>query len=268
MINMSFRTTVLILAIVVFLANPNAAHAEEVTLARYHDCASDRNFLSDHLPIFTKINGKEMKDTYKAGEYLDGLDIKLVTTKDGSISSFKIGDRMPLTARQLRQGLEFGVGPVTAHTVQLTDFDPNKGGILEFGHLKQLQGTGDDGAGKRNLNEYYGRKFGDNWGTYRLRLMKHPETQQWFIAEMNGKPVNRVFGILKARAWGLIVTGIPSMTSLYHDPTCPAATTSMIRTSPSVIEIKSDQGKLQCAVNARPDEQGLETDDRIYIQVP
>lgn len=250
------------------------AHAGEVVLARYHDCANARNALSDMLPVFTKIRGREIPNSYTAGEYLNGLDIKAVTNSDGSIASFQIGDQMPLTARDLEQGLEFGVGPVTAHTVQLTNFNPERGGTLEFGHLKSMRLTGEDGGEKKNLNEFYQRRFGDNWGTYKLRISKDRKTQQWRITEMDGHPVNKVFGILKARAFGLVVTGIPSMVSIQQDLNCPNP--PMVRISDDIIEIKKNGETFQCAIPKSADKTPLPTravpaiqaDDRVYIDIP
>lgn len=237
------------------------AVANETVLARYFDCATKTNPVSDDAPVFTKIQGKKIKSPYKAKDYLNGLDIKLVSDEQGNITSLKIGDKMPLTLEQIQSGLEFGLGPVTAHTVQVTNFNPATGGTLEFGHLKNFFARRQEPMpDKSNLSRFYESKFGRNWGTYKLKIKKDPTTQNWIITDENDKPVNMIYGVLKT-SMKYFVTAIPEMISVYDDPACP--TQAVERISQSFVTVKKDAREFNCNVKMSP----AETVDMSYLCV-
>ncbi|MBY0414534.1 MAG: hypothetical protein K2Q18_10225 [Bdellovibrionales bacterium] len=189
-------------------------------LAKYSDCVNSTNIVSDNLPIFLRVNGKKLEKKFKAKLFTDGIDISLVTNTDGDIKNIFFGDFMSLNVAGMEYGLEFGILNFTAHTVQIVNFNPKYGGILEFGYLKSF------GASKEKrikyqsetLNEYFTSVYGENWGTFKLNLTKDQETNTWKLQNSEEKTVASIYGIMQLKG-KIFVNGISSMISLDRVPT-------------------------------------------------
>ncbi len=182
-------------------------------LVKYFDCASSTNFISNNLPVFTKIQGKKIVNSYKAGAYTSGIDISVATSLEGNIEKINLGPKITLTPAEFKSGIEFGVANLTAHTIQLINFNELDGGTLEFGFLKKFSAKRIPNAEDSVLlGQKYRNLYGDNWGLYRLRLTKDSESKTWKVIDENANKISAIFGIMAIKN-GLFVFGISDMTT-------------------------------------------------------
>lgn len=212
---------------------------ERMPLATYYDCMSSTNFISNSIPVLTKINGKKVKKTYSAVAFTKGIEIELTINEAGTIERFHLGDKISASPEDFANGIEFGVLKLTAHTIQLIDFDPEVGGILEFGFLKNVGAKKKKVKGSRpqNLNEHYTSLYPSDWGAYQLGLVKDPETNQWKIQGQDEKRVKAIFGFLTMKNKFLVqgVTGMTVVTEEDSDILRPSR--GYIRVNDSVCKI-------------------------------
>ena len=190
----------------------NALAEQKSLLVKYYDCASSTNYISDHLPIFIKIDDKKISSPYSAGAYTKGLNIGITTDSHTEISKVHMGDKLTIEVADLEKGLQFGIGPLTAHTIQLVDFRPEAGGILQFGFLKKFSAkkNAHPRTEKGNLNEFFLDLYGDSWGTHNVYLTRNKQTNKWEIQNIAQNKVKAIFGILDIKH-DLFVFGIPEM---------------------------------------------------------
>jgi hypothetical protein len=181
-------------------------------LAQYTDCASSTNYVSDHLPIFTKVGGKKVDSAYLAGDFTHGLAFAVSTDSKDEIKKIHIGEKLSFTVEDFEKGLEFGLGSLTAHTIQLVDFHPESGGTLQFGFLKQFSAKKQIviESINQNVNEYYTSLYGSNWGAHEVYLVRNNLTNKWEIQNKAQDKVSAIFGIMNMK-YGLFVFGITEM---------------------------------------------------------
>lgn len=190
----------------------NLMAEQKSTLVKYFDCASSTNIVSDYLPVFTKIDGKKIASPYRAGSYTRGMNISITTDAADEITKIFLGDKLALSVKDFESGLQFGVGPLTAHTIQLVDFRPESGGILQFGFLTKFSAKKKESVyfSKQNLNKFFNSQYGADWKTHNVYLARNPVSNQWEIQNKAGTKISAIYGIMDMK-YDLLVFGITEM---------------------------------------------------------
>lgn len=189
-----------------------ALAGENQTIAKYFDCIGSTNFINNNLPVFSKVYGQEKKTLSKASTFTQGVDLSVRTDISGNIELISIGPELQFYVEEVEAGLQFGIANISAHTIQLINFRPNVGGVLEFGFLKNFlaKKLDTDPAPSRSLSEYYTSMYGENWGSYKLYLTKDHLTNKWKIQDSGLNTITGIFGILSMKN-GVLVEGISEM---------------------------------------------------------
>jgi hypothetical protein len=216
---------------------------ERKFLVKYYDCAGSTNFVSDMLPIFSKVDGVKRSTSNRANVYTGGLNVSVNTLENGDIESFNFGKNIDFTIEDLNKGIEFGVAKLTAHTIQLVNFDPKVGGVLEFGFLKKFSARKiNPEIRDQNLVKYFSNRYGDQWRNYKVYLVRNQDTNDWKIQDAQSNDVGAVFGILEMRK-NVLVFGISEMFSV-----SPVDVESLDLTR-RYITVESEKKSYLCEIN-------------------
>jgi hypothetical protein len=193
----------------------HSAMARPVSLAKYFDCMEKTNFITDSIPVFTRVAGGNFKTSYAAGDFAQGLWISMTTKDNGTIEQFQLGEKITFSPEELETGLEFGVFMKTAHTLQLVDFNPSTGGKLQFGFLKNVfsKKNGIRSLVTQNINNRFELTHGNNWGNFEVYLVRDPVTNEWKIRNEESHDVLAIFGFMTMKN-KFLVKGISSMSAV------------------------------------------------------